>query len=384
LVIDAMGRRSGLPGWLADLGAQPVAEEAEDSGFTYYTRYFRSADGTLPQFITGLLTPFDSFSLLTLPGDTGTWSVTVYISSRDRAWREVRHPEKWRAVVAACPLHAHLLDGEPVSDVLAMSGIVDRHRRAVVAGAPVLTGLLAVGDSACCTNPSLGRGMTMGLMHAAGTAEVINDHLGDPLALALAHDQMTHDRVTPWHQNTVTFDRASKEQYDASIEGRPAPEPTGPEAGFQQAFGVAMLYDPDVFRGMIEFISMQALPEEVFSRPGFGDRVIAAAEGHAAFDPPVPARPVPRRVAEGFGMTTDQGQITEVNGVSLYVEDHGEGTPVVLIHGWPDSAYLWRHQIPFLTQHGFRVIAPDMRGFGRSSRPPAGADYALPHPVRGL
>ena len=80
-------------------------------------------------------------------------------------------------------------------------------------------------------------------------------------------------------------------------------------------------------------------------------------------------------------MTTDQGQLIEVNGVSLYVEDHGEGTPVVLIHGWPDSAYLWRHQIPFLTGHGFRVIAPDMRGFGRSSRPPAVADYALANAV---
>ena len=289
LIIDAMGRWSGLPGWLADLGARPVAEEAEDSGFTYYTRYFRSADATAPQFITGLLTPFDSFSLLTLPGDAGTWSVTVYISSRDQALKQVRHADKWQTVVAACPLHAHLL-GEPVSDVLPMSGIVDRHRRTVVDGTPVLTGLLTVGDSACCTNPSLGRGMTMGLMHAAGTAEVINDHLGDPLALALAHDQMTQDRVTPWYQNTVTFDRARKEQIDASIEGRPAPEPTGPEAGFQQAFGVAMLYDPDVFRGMIEFISMQALPEEVFSRPGFGDRVMAAAEGQEAFAPPGPSR----------------------------------------------------------------------------------------------
>lgn len=44
--------------------------------------------------------------------------------------------------------------------------------------------------------------------------------------------------------------------------------------------------------------------------------------------------------------------ILEVNGVSLHVEDHGKGTPVLLIHGWPDSAHLWRHQIPFLTGHG--------------------------------
>jgi 2-polyprenyl-6-methoxyphenol hydroxylase-like FAD-dependent oxidoreductase len=290
LVIDAMGRRSGLPGWLADLGARPLDEEAEDSGFIYYTRYFRQANGATPSFITGLLTPFDSFSLLTLPGDAGTWSVTVYISSRDQALKEVRHAEKWRSVVAACPLHAHLLDGEPVSDVLAMGGIVDRHRRTVVDGTPVLTGLLTVGDSACCTNPSLGRGMTMGLMHAAGTAEVIGDHLGDPVALALEHDQMTQARVTPWYQNTVTFDRARKEQIDASIEGRQAPEPTGPAVLFQQAFGVAMLYDPDVFRGMMEVISMYALPEQVFARPGFVGRITAAAEGNEAFAPPGPSR----------------------------------------------------------------------------------------------
>ncbi len=101
---------------------------------------------------------------------------------------------------------------------------------------------------------------------------------------------MTSARVTPWYQNTVAFDRARKEQIDASIEGRPAPEPTGPMAQFQQAFGVAMLYDADVFRGMMEFISMYALPEQVFTRPGFGARVTAAAEGHEAFAPPGPSR----------------------------------------------------------------------------------------------
>ena len=86
-------------------------------------------------------------------------------------------------------------------------------------------------------------------------------------------------------------DRARKEEIDASIEGRPAPQPPGPMAQFQQAFGVAMLYDPDVFRGMMELISMMALPEQVFARPGFGDRVAAAAGGHEAFAPPGPSRP---------------------------------------------------------------------------------------------
>jgi pimeloyl-ACP methyl ester carboxylesterase len=80
-------------------------------------------------------------------------------------------------------------------------------------------------------------------------------------------------------------------------------------------------------------------------------------------------------------MDLGQGQKFQVNGTSLYVEDHGSGTPVLLLHGWPDTAYLWRKQIPFLVANGFRVIAPDMRGFGRSDRPEDAASYALPNAV---
>ena len=291
LVIDAMGRRSELPGWLAALGAQPLEEEAEDSGFTYYTRFFGPANGgERPPFITGLLTPFHSFSLLTVPGDAGTWSVTVYISSHDQALKELRHLAKWTALVAACPFHAHLLDGEPLTDINAGSGVVDRRRRLVVDGLPVVTGLVTVGDSACCTNPSLGRGIAMGLMHATGTVEVIGEHLDDPLTLAAEHDQMTQVRLVPWYQATVEFDRGRKAQIDAAIEDRPAPEPTGPALLAQQAFRTAMLYDADIFRGMIDIIAVNALPAEVFSRPGFAGQVAALAEAHEPFVAPAPSR----------------------------------------------------------------------------------------------
>jgi epoxide hydrolase A/B len=57
------------------------------------------------------------------------------------------------------------------------------------------------------------------------------------------------------------------------------------------------------------------------------------------------------------------------NGVELNVLDEGEGPLVVLCHGFPEIAYSWRHQIPALAGAGFRVVAPDMRGFGRSSVP---------------
>lgn len=291
LVIDAMGRRSPLPGWLGEIGAREPAEEAEDSGFIYYTRYFRPRDGAEPPpFLTGLLIPFECFSLLTLPCDADTWSVTVYVSTHDPALKGIRHPDNWQAVVAGCPLHAHLLDGVPITDVVAMGGVLDRCRRYVSDGSPVVTGVLSVGDAVACTNPSLGRGMTLGLMHAAGTVDVVDQHLGDPVALALAHDEMTQARVTPWYQNTIAMDRARLAQLDTSA-GRPAELPAaGPGSRVMRDLTVAMLHDADLFRAFLEITSMLALPQEVLTRPGLADRIAAVAAGHEEFVMPGPTR----------------------------------------------------------------------------------------------
>lgn len=67
----------------------------------------------------------------------------------------------------------------------------------------------------------------------------------------------------------------------------------------------------------------------------------------------------------------------EVNGIGLEVEDRGSGPPVLLLHGWPDSHRLWRHQVEALTAAGYRTIAPDLRGFGESDRPEEVEAYSL-------
>ncbi|MEP6658458.1 MAG: alpha/beta hydrolase [Acidimicrobiales bacterium] len=59
----------------------------------------------------------------------------------------------------------------------------------------------------------------------------------------------------------------------------------------------------------------------------------------------------------------------EINGIKLAYVDEGEGSPVVLLHGFPDSADLWRNQVSTLVNAGRRVIAPDLRGFGESDAP---------------
>jgi pimeloyl-ACP methyl ester carboxylesterase len=61
--------------------------------------------------------------------------------------------------------------------------------------------------------------------------------------------------------------------------------------------------------------------------------------------------------------------------IDLYYEDHGSGSPVVLIHGWPLSGASWEKQTAALLDAGHRVITYDRRGFGRSSKPAVGYDY---------
>ena len=69
--------------------------------------------------------------------------------------------------------------------------------------------------------------------------------------------------------------------------------------------------------------------------------------------------------------------VGEENGspIEIYYEDHGSGTPVVLIHGWPLSGRSWENQVPALIEAGHRVITYDRRGFGWSSQPWDGYDY---------
>jgi len=76
--------------------------------------------------------------------------------------------------------------------------------------------------------------------------------------------------------------------------------------------------------------------------------------------------------------------LIEANGLQFYVRDQGSGTPVLLLHGFPDTGDLWRNQVPALNKSGFRTIVPDMRGRGRSSKPSSVSEYRLSTIVRDV
>lgn len=83
-------------------------------------------------------------------------------------------------------------------------------------------------------------------------------------------------------------------------------------------------------------------------------------------------------------MGYDDGNLYEVNGIELYAIDEGEGDAVLFLHGFPDTAYLWRNQVDVFVDEGYRVVAPDLRGRGKSSIPENVDDYSVIHAIEDL
>jgi flavin-dependent dehydrogenase len=273
LVVDAGGRRSALPSWLDAVGARPVAEERDDCGFVYYARHFRSADGSHPPLFGPPLQHYESVSTITLPADNGTWGVGLITSARDTAMRPCRDPDTWTQVVEAFPLVAHWIDAEPISDVAVMAGIEDRQRSYVVDEAPVATGLVPVGDAWACTNPSIGRGCSIGLMHAEALRDLVRAHdFDDAVGFALAWDEATRTRVEPYVRETLHFDRHRLAEIEAHCDGR-VYETDDEEWWLGEAFAAASALDPDLFRAFLDTIALYAPRAEVLARPGVADRV---------------------------------------------------------------------------------------------------------------
>jgi 2-polyprenyl-6-methoxyphenol hydroxylase-like FAD-dependent oxidoreductase len=257
------------------IGARAPKEEQADCGFTYYTRYF---SGRIPERAGPVLSPIGTLSILTLPGDNDTWSVTIYTATGDQPLKNLRHEAQWTNLMRACPMHAHWLDGQPITGVLAMSGIVDRYRRFVVDGTPTATGFVAVADAWGCTNPSAGRGLTVGFLHAAQLRDALDAADGNPRALVDAFDRRTETAIAPWYHAQIAADRARFAEMDALREGRQPQPPDDEPTRRVLSFFMLMGADPDLFRAGLEYVGTVTPLQEILARPDVSQRMRAAAD----------------------------------------------------------------------------------------------------------
>ncbi len=287
LVVDVSGRRSALPRFLEEAGARAPIEESDDSGLVYYGRHFRSTDGSVPQLRGPVLSNVGTISTLTLPADNGTWGLGILIASSDKVMRPIKDVDTWERVWRSVPVVAHWLDGTPISEgVAVMANLPDRIRTFVVDDVPVATGVVAVADSWACTNPAVGRGISIGTLHALALRDTLRDPgIDDPVTLANAFQEVTTAEVEPWYRATVDLDRSRHAEMVALRDGDAA-EPDGPAQAIRSALQRGAWSDPDLLRCLTEIGGMLAMPADVVGQAGVLDKVLEHAEDPEPFDMP--------------------------------------------------------------------------------------------------
>jgi pimeloyl-ACP methyl ester carboxylesterase len=91
--------------------------------------------------------------------------------------------------------------------------------------------------------------------------------------------------------------------------------------------------------------------------------------------------PMERKINPAPFSAFPEAGIVDTGEIRLAVHELGDGPPLILVHGFPELAYSWRHQLPALAAAGYRAIAPDMRGYGGSDKPRLVTDYTIQHLV---
>ena len=271
LVIDATGRRSPVDDWLAQIGAQPTATWHAECGIAYFSRHYRVRPDTgLPApLVTRIVVALDEFLAGKWGGDNGAAQLVVAPLAADHRFRTVRDPQVFTAVLRTIPTYAAWLEVmDPITDVFPMAGLHNTLRRLVADGIPVATGLHAVGDSVCTTNPTLGRGLALALSGAADLTDTIAEHPADPVGQTLALDRLAGLHVVPFYQDQAAIDAARLAMMRHTIFGEspPVPAETPGRVTYSQ-LRVAASYNPAAFRAFWTINGMVRLPEEVYTDP---------------------------------------------------------------------------------------------------------------------
>src|SRR5689334_4479149 len=290
LVVDATGRRSPVDDWLARIGARPPAPGFPECGIAYYSRHYRVRQAAeLPGLpMTRTVIALDEFLAGKWGADNGAVQLVVAPLAADRRFRPVRDRRVFTAVLRTVPAYAAWLDVmDPITDVFPMGGLHNTLRRLVADGSPVAAGLLAIGDSVCTTNPTLGRGLALALTGAADLADTLAEYGDDPAAHALAMDRLVAAHVAPFYQDQAAIDGVRLAMMRHTIFGEPAlpPSAVADRVSYPQ-LRVAGCYDPVAFRAFWTINGMVRPPDEVYTDP----QVVACtrdALGRHGSGPPV-------------------------------------------------------------------------------------------------
>ncbi|MGP3922748.1 NAD(P)/FAD-dependent oxidoreductase [Streptomyces sp. 8N616] len=281
LVIDAGGRRSRLAGRLVAAGCRAPVVERHRVGLSYFCRWYRmkTAGATDPGRVP--YTASSPYALsIAFPSDNATLAVAIAASVSDPTLPALRDPlvfdELARCFPSTGPWLA--LDPDPLTDVVIMAGLDNRWTALVDSLGPVATGIVAVGDAAVVTNPTLTQGIALGLLTAQRIAQTAHQ-AGDRVAFAQGHHEWAVRTLKPWFDQQVEADRAGAERLAL------APDAPSSSAALAAARFPCGLEDPVVMRAWAQARHLLRTPAEVFGTPEVQARVEHWLRRHPDFAP---------------------------------------------------------------------------------------------------
>jgi len=205
LVIATTGRRGNVPAWLAEHGIE-IPETASDAGVVYFSRFYRTGDGSQFGFRGG----FGAGLIAGVVGsDAGTYSITAVVDKNDKELRaHLSDSARFDATMRLLPELADVAaaDGVPIYPVHCMAGLINRTRSYTHPdGTPRVQGLLACGDAHTCTNPAYGRGQSLALRMATMIADAVaeTEDLGGAARL---YEFRCKKQIEPWYHFSVYTD----------------------------------------------------------------------------------------------------------------------------------------------------------------------------------
>ncbi|GHH50760.1 FAD-dependent oxidoreductase [Streptomyces candidus] len=266
LVVDCAGRRGATAQWLAEAGCRPPVVERHPTGLAYYSRWYRLPEGGQegprgPLVVSG--SPFGACAVF--PSDNRSFALGLILHTDDPTRTAIRDPAVFESAARTHGIGAAWLDlgAEPLSGVLPMAGLENRWSALADAQGPVVTGLLAVGDSFTHTNPTMAQGMSLSLWAAQWLARHV-DESPDPAGseFAAAYHHWALRTLRPWFDVQVETDDAIGQRY-AERSTRP---PTGRDRQ-RAAMMECGLRDPVVGRARAKVRHLQAHPGDAYADP---------------------------------------------------------------------------------------------------------------------
>lgn len=281
LVVDARGPRSSSADWLAAIGAAPAAEELHESGIVYFSRFYRVLPGVEePPYVGPTAADLGYLKYAIFLGDNRTFSITYAIESHDEELRRALATAEGFETVARSliAIEPWRVDGvaEPITDVHVMAGLRNRYRPLLDAeGAPLVSGFVAVGDAAVCTNPLYGRGCSLAFVHAFGLADALREHGDDLDGVARAFAAFTEQEVVPWFRSAVMQDTQARAMHEELESDDPR---AFVQAVFREGLLPAMRTSPIVFRAFLRWFNLLATPDALMADQEIVAEVLAAYE----------------------------------------------------------------------------------------------------------